>query len=412
MRNSRDMRTILHFWSGIGVALPTLAALTPSAFAVEIVDENMESIDFDYPCQIVGITAMTQQATRAYEIADAFRERGCHVVLGGIHATALPEEAMQHADTVIVGEAENVWPVFLRDFQAGTPRSLYDQGGLSTVDMTRIPLPRYELLAKYRYPVVYVQATRGCPHDCEFCVASNIYGKRYKHKSVPQVVNEVVEAKKHWKYAQIGFADDNMFVDHTYSRELVARLKALKIAWFAICDIAVAQDEPFLRELHESGCRTLLIGFESVSKTSLHGMNRDGWKEKRFDRYPEYIQRIQGHGIGVYGSFILGLDDDGPESVDATIKFVNDNILLGTQITLLTPFPGSRLRARLESERRIVHNDWKWYTVWNSVIRHPHFTPEELERGLLRAYEGVYNPESNTRRAQYFRKVCENIVER
>jgi radical SAM superfamily enzyme YgiQ (UPF0313 family) len=412
MRNSRDMRTILHFWSGIGVALPTLAALTPSAFAVEIVDENMESIDFDYPCQIVGITAMTQQATRAYEIADAFRERGCHVVLGGIHATALPEEAMQHADTVIVGEAENVWPVFLRDFQAGTPRSLYDQGGLSTVDMTRIPLPRYELLAKYRYPVVYVQATRGCPHDCEFCVASNIYGKRYKHKSVPQVVNEVVEAKKHWKYAQIGFADDNMFVDHTYSRELVARLKALKIAWFAICDIAVAQDEAFLRELHESGCRTLLIGFESVSKTSLHGMNRDGWKEKRFDRYPEYIQRIQSHGIGVYGSFILGLDDDGPESVDATIKFVNDNILLGTQITLLTPFPGSRLRARLESERRIVHNDWKWYTVWNSVIRHPHFTPEELERGLLRAYEGVYNPESNTRRAQYFRKVCENIVER
>jgi radical SAM superfamily enzyme YgiQ (UPF0313 family) len=412
MRNSRDMRTILHFWNGIGVALPTLAALTPPGFEVSIIDENMEPIDFDCPCDIVGITAMTQQATRAYEIADEFRRKGRHVVLGGIHVTALPDEAAQHADTVIVGEAENLWPLFLQDFQAGKKRPVYDQTGVPPVDMTRIPLPRYELLAKYRYPVVYVQATRGCPHDCEFCVASNIYGKRYKHKTVQQVVNEVTEAKRLWKYAQIGFADDNMFVDHAYSRDLVRRLKDLKIAWFAICDIAVAQDEAFLRELHESGCRTLLIGFESVSKTSLHGMNKDGWKEKRFDRYPEYIQRIQHQGIGVYGSFILGLDDDGPESVDATVNFVNDNILLGTQITLLTPFPGSRLRARLEREQRIVHNDWKWYTVWNSVIRHPSFTPEELERGLLRAYEGVYNPESNTRRAQYFRKVCEDIVER
>ena len=411
MQSSRDMRTILHFWNGIGVALPTLAALTPPSFEVFIVDENMEPIDFSAPYDIVGVTAMTQQATRAYEIADEFRRRGRHVVLGGIHVTALPGEAMHHADTVIAGEAENLWPKFLQDFQSGTTRRIYDQEGISPVDMTRIPVPRYELLAKYRYPVVYVQATRGCPHDCEFCVASNIYGKRYKHKTVQQVVNEVTEAKRLWKYAQIGFADDNMFVDHAYSTELVERLKELKIAWFAICDIAVAKDEAFLRLLHESGCRTLLIGFESVSKTSLHGMNKDAWKQKRFDSYPEYIRRIQSQGIGVYGSFILGLDDDGPESIDATVNFVNDNILLGTQITLLTPFPGSRLRSRLERERRIVHDDWKWYTVWNSVIRHPRFTSEELERGLLRAYEGVYNPESNARRAQYFRKVCENLVE-
>jgi len=370
----------------------------------------MEPVDFDFPCDIVGVTAMTQQATRAYEIADAFRARGRHVVLGGIHVTALPEEAARHADTVIAGEAERAWPVFLDDFRRGAPLPLYDQRGGESVDMTRIPTPRYDLLGKYRYPVIYVQATRGCPHDCEFCVASNIYGRRYKHKSVNQVVREVQEARRIWKYAQIGFADDNMFVDRAYSRELVGRLKELRIAWFAICDIAVGRDEDFLKELHESGCRTLLIGFESASKSALQGMNRDQWKENRFDTYREYIQRIQSHAIGVYGSFILGLDQDGPDAVDATVEFVNDNVLLGTQITLLTPFPGSRLRTRLENEQRILNSDWKWYTVWNSVIRHPRFTPEELEKGLLRAYKGVYNPPSNLRRAQYFRKVCENIV--
>ena len=187
MKNSRDMQTILHYWSGIGVALPTLAALTPAEHDVVIVDENMEAINFDQPCDIVGITAMTQQAARAYAIADEFRTRHRFVILGGIHASVMPEEALAHADTVVVGEAENAWPLFLKDYLSGNPKKAYDQKDFSPVDMTRIPLPRYDLLAKYRYPVVYVQAARGCPHDCEFCVATNIYGRRYKHKSVDQM---------------------------------------------------------------------------------------------------------------------------------------------------------------------------------------------------------------------------------
>jgi radical SAM superfamily enzyme YgiQ (UPF0313 family) len=322
----------------------------------------------------------------------------------------MPHEAGIHADTVVVGEAENIWPRFLADYAAGNPKSMYDQKDFPPVDMTQIPLPRYELLAKYRYPVVYVQATRGCPHDCEFCVASNIYGKKYKHKTVEQMAKEVREVKKHWKYAQIGFADDNMFVDHRYSRALVGKLKELKVAWFAICDVTVAQDEQFLRDLHESGCRTVLIGFESISKNNLHTLNTDQWKENRSDLYSEYIKRIQSNGIGVFGAFILGLDEDQPSTVDDTIGFIADNNILGVQFTLLTPFPGSRLRTRLEGENRILHSDWQWYTVWNAVIRHPRFTPEELEKGLLRAYRGVYNAESNERRARYFRKVCENLV--
>ncbi len=410
MNNSRDMQTILHFWSGIGVALPTLAALTPAEHEVVIIDENMEPIPFDHACDIVGITAMTQQAVRAYEIADEFRKRGRHVVLGGIHATVMPHEAVTHADTVVVGEAENIWPQFLTDFAEGNPKPVYNQTDFPSVDMSRIPLPRYDLIAKYRYPVVYVQATRGCPHDCEFCVATNIYGKKYKHKTVDQMVKEVQEVKRLWKYAQIGFADDNMFVDHRYSRALVAEMKKLKVAWLALCDVTVGQDEEFLRALYESGCRILIIGFESISKANLHSLNSDQWKENRVHLYSEYINRIQSNGVGVYGSFILGMDEDQPSTVDETLKFIADNNILGANLSILTPFPGSRLRKRLEGENRILHSDWERYTLWNAVIRHPRFTSEELEKGLLRAYKGVYNAESNERRAHYFRRVFENLL--
>ncbi|UCF99256.1 MAG: radical SAM protein [Spirochaetaceae bacterium] len=407
---SREMRTILHFWNGIGVALPTIAALTPDIHAVTVIDENREEIDFDQPYDIVGITAMTQQANRAYEISAEFRRRGCHVAIGGIHASVKSDEVIKHADTVFIGEAEYTWPCFVDDFMKGFPGSVYDQERYPAVDITKSPLPRYDLLAKYKYPVVYIQTTRGCPHDCEFCVASNIYGKRYKHKNVSQVLEEVREVKKYWQLAQIGFADDNMFVNRKFSEALVEAFKDLNFSWFAVCDIEVATSEKFLANLHASGCRTLLIGLESVLESNVQSLNKDQWKAKRFRRYGEYIERIQRNGIGVYGSFIIGFDADNDQTIGKTIDFINHHNLLGTQITILTPFPGSRLRERLEKENRILHNDWKWYTVWNAVIRHPFFAPEQLETNLLKIYRAVYNEDSNNRRSRYFRKICEKLV--
>ncbi len=412
MENSREMRTILHFWNGIGVGLPSLAACTPGDHDFKIVDENQEEIDFDGEYDIVGVTAMTQQAPRAYEICDEFRRRGVHVTLGGIHPTVMPFEARRHADTVFVGEAENSWPVFIEDFAAGTSKAVYDSADYPQVDMKKLPVPRYDLLAQYKYPVVYVQATRGCPHDCEFCVASNIYGHHYKYKDVEQVVNDIKEVKKYWKFAQIGFADDNLFVNKRYARELLAAFKEMNFSWFAICDVSIARDEDFLRELHESGCRTVLIGFETTSEGNLEKMNLSQWKLKQLATYPESVQKIQSWGIGVYGSFILGLDHDTKETPTEISDFINDNNLLGAQITILTPFPGSRLRNRLETEGRIIHDEWQWYTVWNAVIRHNNFTPRELEDGLLEVYRGIYNPESNRRRSEHFKKVCRELVSR
>ncbi len=406
------MRTILHFWNGIGVGLPTLAGCTPGDHEVKIVDENQEEVDFDGEYDLVGITAMTQQAPRAYEIGDAFRERGIYVALGGIHPTVMPEEAATHADTVFVGEAENSWPEFVREFEAGHPRATYDSADFPDVDMKSLPIPRFDLLSRYNYPVVYVQATRGCPHDCEFCVASNVYGRHYKYKRVEQVVKEIKEVKRHWKFAQIGFADDNLFVNKRYARKLIAAFKEMNFSWFAVCDVSIADDEEFLRELHESGCRTVLIGFETTSEGNLRQMNESQWKLKQLSKYPESVRRIQRWGIGVYGSFILGLDEDTKDTPTEIANFINENNLLGAQITILTPFPGSRLRDRLEAEGRILHDDWQWYTVWNAVIRHDNFTPKELEDGLLEVYRGIYNPISNKRRSEHFKQVCRELVSR
>jgi radical SAM superfamily enzyme YgiQ (UPF0313 family) len=412
LQGSRDMRTILHYWNGISAALPTVAALTPREHEVTIIDENLEAVDFDRDCDIVGITAMTQQAVRAYEIAGEFRQRGRFVVVGGIHATALPEEALLHADAVIVGEAENSWPQLLLDFQAGTRRQVYRQSDYPPVDMTRVPTPCYELLAKYRYPVMYVQGTRGCPHDCEFCVASNVYGRTYRYKGVDQVIREVRATKEHWPHAQVGFADDNLFVRKSYSRKLVAGLADMKVSWYAQCDISVAEDESFLRDLRASGCRHLIIGLESVRKENLDRLNKNRWKARHLAHYAESIERIQREGIGVFGAFIFGLDADDAETITETVRFITDNHILGSQLTLLTPFPGSRLRTRLEAEHRILHSDWQLYTVWNAVIRHPNFSPEDMEKGLLTAYNSIYTPENNRRRAQYFHRICQELVAR
>ncbi len=412
VETSREMKTILHWWSGTGVGLQTIAGLTPRIHDVTIVDENYEEPDWDREWDIVGITAMTQQAERAYEIADRFRASGRYVVMGGIHASVMPDEAADHADTVFAGEAETTWPQFLTDYASGTPKPLYRQADDVCVDMTSIPLPRYDLVAKYRYPVIWVQTTRGCPHDCEFCAASIIYGRQYKHKSVEQVAQEIREIRKYWKYAQIGFADDNMFVNRSYSRELVAEFKKLNFSWLAQSDISIARDEEFLSSLHDAGCRIVFIGFESVNRDNMKGLNRNHWKEKMFAHYPEYIHAIQKHGIGIYGSFILGLEEDNGTSVDSTIEFINENNIMGAQITILTPFPGSRLRERLEKEKRITTSEWKWYTGWNSVILHKNLSQDVLESGLLSIYLSIYSPESYRRRAAYFREVCRDLVER
>ncbi len=404
------MATYMHYWSGLSVALATIAGLTPRQHDVVIIDENQEKINFTdyYDYDIIGITSMTQTSLRAYEIADEFRGKGLFVVIGGIHATVLPEEVKSHADAVFIGEAENTWPQFINDFIGGSPKQIYNQKNCPPIQMETMPTPRFDLVARYKYPVVWMQTTRGCPHDCEFCAASVIYGRNYKHKNIEQVVAEIKEIKRHWKFAQIGFADDNMFVNREFSRNLISNFTNLNFNWFAQTDISIGNDEKFLDLLKENGCKYLFIGFEGTSKNRLEKLNTNNWKAKKFDDYKIYIDKIQRKGIGIFGSFILGFDEDDESIFNDTISYINDNNLLGASITILTPFPGSRLRDRMQSENRIMHDDWSYYTAWNAVIRHKNMKPETLEDGLMKVYSGIYNDRTYLKRAKYFKTILES----
>jgi radical SAM superfamily enzyme YgiQ (UPF0313 family) len=405
VRTSREMQTILHYWNGLGAALPTVAGFTPERHTVTICDENFDEIDFAAPVDIVGLTGMTQQASRAYEIAREFRRRGVYVAMGGMHATVLPDEAQEQVDTVFVGEAENTWPRFLRDFEEGRPLRRYTQADYPDVDLTTVPMPRYDLVAANSYPVVWVQATRGCPLDCEFCAATGVYGARYRHKNPEQVAREVRQVKRLWKHAQVGFADDNMFVNRSWAHSLLDEFESIPFTWYAQSDVSVADHPDLLARLHANGLRILLVGLESVNHDNLAGMNENQWKARRLERYPASIAAIQGAGIGVYGSFIVGLEEDTEEVFEEIARFANTHRIMGTSVTILTPFPGSRLRTRMEREGRIATSDWSLYTAWNSVIRHPRLTGEQLEAGLLKIYRAVYAEDELRARAAHFKKV-------
>ncbi len=412
METSREMQTILHYWNGLGAALPTIAGLTPDYHTISICDEHVTPIDFDAPLDVVGLTGMTQQAPRAYEIADEFRRRGVYVAMGGIHATVLPDEALGHVDTVFTGEAEHTWPLFLSDVERDRPRRRYDQANYPAVDLETIPLPRYDLVAANDYPVVWVQATRGCPLDCEFCAATRVYGSTYRHKGVQQVAREITEVKRLWRHSQVGFADDNMFVNKRWVRALLDELESVPFTWYAQSDVSISEHPDLLARLHANGLRILFVGLESVNGTNLEGINANGWKARRLARYPEAIAAIQGAGIGIYASFIVGMDYDTDATFEEIAAFVNANNIMGTQVTILTPFPGSVLRARMEREGRIASSDWSLYTAWNAVIRHRRLTESELEAGLLTVYRSVYSENELRRRAAHFKQLFLNLAGR
>lgn len=375
------------YWTGGNLGLLILSALTPSEYEIDYIDENYETINFEESYDIVGISAMTQQAPRAYEIADIFRNKGIKVVIGGIHATLLPEEAAKHADSVVVGEAEDLWPELIQDCAIGKLKRFYYS--TKPVDLARSPVPRYDLLKKYDYKMLWIQTARGCPRDCEFCAASNVYGKGYRHKTIDQVISEINFIKSHWQRPLLNFTDDNMFVDKKYSKALIEAVAKTKLRWTAQGDISVAEDDAFLDFLQRSNCVLLFIGLETL--TPQDHLDRAGWKQKKIEKYPELIRRIQARGIGVLGAFIVGLDNDDASVFEKVASFVIENRLYATQISVPTPLPGTRLRERLMKEGRILTDDWARYTFGDVNFIPKKMKPDELQDGLLYVYNRVYN---------------------
>lgn len=392
------------------LSLLTLAALTPPEFEIEyreIHDLRREGPLPDH-YDLVALATFTAQVHDAYAVADHYRARGVPVVMGGLHVSVLPDEAAQHASTVVVGEGEHAWPLLLSDFVAGRLRPRYDAPANGRSPLCTAPVPRYELLEHQRYNRLTVQTSRGCPYVCDFCASSILLTPRYAVKPVERVIAEVRRIKDVWSKPFIEFADDNSFVNRPHYKRLLAALRTEDVRWFTESDISIADDPELLELMHAAGCRQVLIGLESPSPAGLDGLElRRNFKLARQPDYAAAVRRIQSHGITVNGCFILGLDGDTPETFEAIERFASDSCLFDVQLTVLTPFPGTPLYARLEREGRLIEpRAWQRCTLFDVNFVPRGMTPEELHRGLIALARRIYDSESIERRRRgYFEQL-------
>lgn len=392
------------------LGLLTLAGLTPDDVDLRYLEmpgdvEGELAADFD----AVAISSFTARIRDAYRLADRYRAAGTKVILGGLHVTALPGEALRHADSIVIGEGEPLWPAVVADLKAGALKPVYDARGIR-FDLADAPMPRFELLDIGRYNRLTVQTQRGCPFCCEFCASSILLSPTYKLKPVEKVIAEIRRIKSHWPQPFIEFADDNSFVNKTHSRALMRELAREHVHWFTETDISVAQDDELLALMRDSGCAQVLIGLESTSLTGLDGLEQHAnWKAKQLDHYLQAIRRIQDHGITVNGCFVLGLDGTGTESFEQVWQFVRASGLYEVQVTALTAFPGTPLYERLRREGRLLQEDaWQLCTLFDVNFRPSSMSVAELETGLRELVTRLYSAEfTRERRENYHRRLRE-----
>ncbi|QUI21864.1 B12-binding domain-containing radical SAM protein [Vallitalea pronyensis] len=380
--------------------LLTIGAMaTPYFDDVIYIDEEIEAIDFSKYYDVIGMSFMTQQASRAYELSVQFKKLGSYIIAGGMHPTNLPDQTLEYFDTVFVGECEDTWDQFITDFKKGCPKRIYKNNQL--IDMEKVVMPRYDLLKMDAYKTIPVQISRGCPHNCTFCASTKVYGPKYRHKSVEQVINEVKYIQTLKKNPHIYFTDDNMLVSKAFSKALISSLQGMGIRWMTHTDIGIADNEDVLKLLYASGCRKLVIGFESITPASLEKLEK--WKYNKLQEYGHAIEKIQSYGIGVWGTFIVGLDNDDKDVFQKVIDFTLGNNLYGAMISVPTPFPGSELYNQLDKANRILTKHWGSYTLWNVVVKPKNMSKEELEEGFEYVLKSIYSKEAAAKRIEHFK---------
>jgi radical SAM superfamily enzyme YgiQ (UPF0313 family) len=391
------------------LGLLTLAGMTPADITVEYLEipDPGDLTDLPGDFDVVAISSFTAQIKEAYRLADRYRAAGVKVMLGGLHVTLCPDEAAQHADAILIGEAEPLWPQVVADLRSRRLRARYDARGMA-YDFSASPMPRFELLEPENYNRLTVQTQRGCPYHCEFCAASIRLNPRFRVKPVDRVLAEIRRIKEIWPRPFIEFADDNTFADKAHSRKLVRALIPEGLRWFTESDISIAGDPELLELLRESGCEQILIGLESPNSAGLDGLERKGnWKLRQLDGYKRAIATIQDAGVTVNGCFVLGLDGADETSFDAVFDFVRESGLYEVQITLLTPFPGTPLYHRLEGEGRILHpGAWELCTLFDVNFRPQNMTASELEEGFRKLLGRLYEDKLvSERRRGFFRRL-------
>lgn len=376
--------------------LTVCAAVVPPDWDVEILDENtMETphVPSAKDVDAVGIGAMTSQATRAYELADAYRALGVKVILGGIHPSALPEEALRHADIVCRGDAESTLPRALNDLTAGCARPIYDRREYPDAP---IATPRKDLLNPDDYLVFNpIQTTRGCPHGCTFCTTPAVFGRKFRQRSIDEILAEIRQAREQFHTGVFLFSDDNVAGNQKWALELFEALRPLRIRWASQCDIRIARNDKLLAAMRDSGCTGLILGLESPRGETLR---EAGKTFASADAYLEQIRKIRSYRISLWGSFIFGFDSDTWQSCRDAVRFAQQADLSMSCFILLTPYPGTEVYRRLEAEGRLLTRDWTKYNGATVCFRPLRMTETELRHVQMCAFHEFYSLPSALRR--------------
>lgn len=387
------------------LGLLTLAGMTPAHIDVDYCEvddlDRLDGLPGDY--DVVAISSFSAQIKEAYALADRFRSAGVTAILGGLHVTACPDEALQHADSIVIGEGEPVWPLLVHDLERRALQPSYDARG-TPFNLGAAPMPRFELLDTERYNRLTVQTQRGCPFDCEFCAASIRLSPVYRVKPVDKVIAEIRRIKALWPNPFIEFADDNTFVNRKHAKKLLRALRHENVRWFTESDISVARDRELLALMRDSGCAQVLIGLESPTTAGLNGIEqKSDWKARQLDSYLGAIDAIQNYGISVNGCFVLGLDGTGVESFRQVRDFVRDSGLHEVQITIQTAFPSTPLHERLTRERRILRDEaWELCTLFDVNFRPDRMSVAELEAGFVWLAKELYGADATKARRRAF----------
>ncbi len=365
--------------------LPTIAALTPPHVQVQIVDDRHERIDYDGEVDLVGITCMTETAGRAYDIADEFRRRGIPVILGGLHATLMPGEALQHADSVFCGEVYGVWESVIRDCERGQLKRIYRN--LQPPDLSNILPPRLDLLPKHRRYFLMgrlINATRGCYQRCTFCSTKEFWNGTMRFRPVQEVVDEIRRSGKKFQI----FVDDDIGGNKKYARELFQALKPLKIFWASQTRISLCLDKSLIALAGESGCFALFTGFESISPETLKEMQK--WQNLGKE-YEEAIDNCHRNGICLEAGIVFGFDSDDRGTFERTLEFILKSKLDSVNVNILHPIPGTPIFEQLEQEGRILTHDWNaWAAHDRCLFRPKQMSVDDVEAGAAWVLKETY----------------------
>ena len=379
----------------LGMTLPYIAALTPQDVQVQIKDDMLEEIDFREKCDLVGLTFMSHQAPRAYQLAAGFRRQGIPVAMGGFHASLAPEECQEHADAIVIGEAEETWPQLIRDFQAGQLQPRYKAERLS--DLKNLPTPRYDLLDLKKYKLLNIpsQTTRGCPYACNYCEVTQVYGGKFRHRPVDEVIDEIKTIQRLTGSQFIYFVDDNFIANRRHAMEIMEKLIPLGLIYGCLATTNVGDDPELLNLMARSGCLHVNIGMESINPQSLKAINK---KQNKIKDYERQFRALRDRGIGYSVNVMFGLDGDRPDIFDATVDFLIHIKAPVSFMFILAPRPGTKVREQLLREGRIFDHDWTRYCGFKVVYHPKYMTPRQLEEEYWRANRRFYSPLSIIKR--------------